>query len=63
MEFKINAELISQVMNVIAAAKNTGLSFLEINALIKQLQQLPKIEEVKTGSPEPVKPAEVAPKK
>lgn len=66
MEFKINAELVSQVLNVIAGAKNTGLSFLELNVLLKQLQQLPKIEvekKVETGSPEPIKPVEVDKKK
>ena len=44
MEFKINSDLVTQVLNVMANAKSTGLSFLETNALIKQLQQLPKIE-------------------
>lgn len=66
MEYKINVELVGQVLNFIATAKNTGLSFVETNALLKQLQQLPKIEvekKVETGSPEPAKPVEVAPKK
>lgn len=56
MEYKINAELVAQVLNVIAGAKNVGISFLELNALIKQLQQLPKISE-------PVKPVDADKKK
>lgn len=50
MKYEITQELLNITLQVIASSKATGLSYLEIDKLIKELQKLPKIEEEKVST-------------